>query len=225
MDPRDLPDARLRVQARQRDRAAEILREAVADGRLDVEELHARLPGALNAFTREDLYRVLYDLVPEAELPKVVAEGAMSFGDAPGMSWENPLIIRSDWKGHETKTYWDLPPFLEIIGTGWGQVTLDCILARTITKAIDIVITGSPQVTIIVPEGWGVDVQQLNASGASAEINSSVPTRPTGDFPRLILRGSTTMPVKVREGGNWWDRRRVQKAKAEAERAQLTDGS
>lgn len=223
MDPRDLPDARLRVQARQRDRAAEILREAVADGRLDVEELHSRLPGALNAFTREDLYRVLFDLVPEADLPKVVAEDALPFGDGPGMSWENPLIIRSGWKGHETKERWDLPPFIEIIGKDWGTVTLDCTLARPLAKAIDVVITGNPQVVIIVPEGWGVDVQQLNVSGASGQITSFVPSRSVGDHPRIILRGSTTMPVKVRER-NWWDRRRAGKL-TQREQLQLTDGT
>ena len=55
MDFRDLPDGRLRATAQQRDHAAAILREAVVDGRLNVEELNARLPTALNAFTREDL--------------------------------------------------------------------------------------------------------------------------------------------------------------------------
>lgn len=220
MDPRDLRDARLRVQARQRDHAAEILREAVADGRLTVEELHSRLPGALNAFTREDLYRVLYDLVPEADLPKVVADVA-PLGEGPGMSWDNPLIIRSDWQGHTTKEPWDLPPFVEIIGTGWGTVTLDCVLARPIGKVFDIVITGNPTVKIVVPEGWGVDVQQLNVSGAAGQIESMVPTRPIGDHPRLILRGSTTMSVKVNEP-TWWDRRRVAKALASPERPQLT---
>ena len=35
-------------------------------------------------------------------------------------------------------------------------------------------------------------------SGQSGTISSMVPTRPVGDLPRLILRGSTTMPVKVR---------------------------
>ena len=44
MDYRDLPDGRLRVTAQQRDHAAAILREAVVDGRLNVDELNARLP-------------------------------------------------------------------------------------------------------------------------------------------------------------------------------------
>ena len=85
------------------------------------------------------------------------------------------------------------------------------------------VITGNPQVVIIVPEGWGVDVQQLNVSGASGQITSFVPSRSVGDHPRIILRGSTTMPVKVRER-NWWDRRRAEKL-TEREQLQLTDGT
>ena len=63
------------------------------DGRLNVDELNARLPTALNAFTREDLYRILDDLVPSAALPAVVAE-QVPLGDGPGMRWENPLLIR-----------------------------------------------------------------------------------------------------------------------------------
>lgn len=197
MDFHDIPDGRLRVTALQRDHAAAILREAVADGRLEVEELSARLPTALNAHTREDLYRILDDLVPAADLPAIVAD-AVPMGDGPGMSWENPLLIRAGWMGHKEEGVWDLPPFVEIIGTGWGSVKLDCQLARPLRKVVDVVITGNPTVTIIVPEGWGVDVQQLNVSGQSGTIGSMVPTRPMGDHPRLILRGSTTMPVKVR---------------------------
>ncbi len=207
MDFRDLPDGRLRVTAQQRDHAAAILREAVVDGRLTVEELNARLPTALNAFTREDLYRILDDLVPAAELPAVVAE-QVALGDGPGMSWENPLLIRSSWAGHKLEGAWELPPFLEVLGTGWGTVKLDCTHARPLAKVIDVVITGNPSVTIIVPDGWGVDVQQLNISGASGSINSMVPTRPVGPNPRIILRGSTTMTVKVRNPGKW-DRRAI----------------
>ena len=54
------------------------------DGRLNVDELNARPPTALNAFTREDLYRILDDLVPSAALPAVVAE-QVPLGDGPGM--------------------------------------------------------------------------------------------------------------------------------------------
>ena len=197
MDYPDLPDGRLRVTNQQRDNAAAILREAVVDGRLNVDELSARLPTALNAFSRDDLYRVLHDLVPATDLPAIVAE-QVSLGDGPGMRWENPLLIRSSWSGHQQDGTWDLPPFVEILGTGWGGVKLNCTLARPLARVIDVVITGNPAVTLIVPEGWGVDVQQLNVSGQSGTINSMVPSRPIGDHPRLILRGSTTMAVKVR---------------------------
>lgn len=203
------PDARLRVTAQQRDHAATILREAVVDGRLSVEEMSARLPSALAAHTREDIYRILDDLVPAADLPAVVAE-SVPLGEGEGMSWENPLFIRSDWKGHEKIGDWSLPPFVEIIGTGWGGVTLNCVHARPLAPVIDVVITGNPSVNIVVPEGWGVDVQQLNVSGQSGTISSLVPSRPMGEHPRLILRGGTTMPVKVRQPSKR-DLRKLQK--------------
>lgn len=62
MDYPDLPDGRLRVTNQQRDNAAAILREAVVDGRLNVDELSARLPTALNAFSR-DLHHTTSRLV------------------------------------------------------------------------------------------------------------------------------------------------------------------
>lgn len=197
MDIHDLPDGRLRVTAQQRDHAASILREAVVDGRLTVEEMNARLPAALNAHSREDLYRILDDLVPAAELPGVVSEN-VPLGDGVGMGWDNPLMIRTNWAGTKKLGEWDLPPFIEILATGWGNVTLNCTMARPLSKVIDVVISGNPTVHIVVPEGWGVDVQQLNSSGSTGSIESYVPTRPTDDNPRLILRGNTTMPVKVR---------------------------
>ncbi|NLE99167.1 MAG: DUF1707 domain-containing protein [Propionibacterium sp.] len=202
----------------QRDHAASILREAVADGRLSVEELNARLGTALNAHAREDLYRILDDLIPAAELHATVALN-VPMGDGPGMSWENPLLIRSNWAGHTREGEWDLPPFIEIIGTGWGSVKLDCTLARPLMKVIDVVITGNPGMNIIVPDGWGVDVQQLNVSGQSGTINSRVPTRPTGGMPRMILRGSTTMPVHVRNPS-----RRQQRALARRQQQAITAG-
>lgn len=206
-DAHEIPDSRLRVTAKQRDVAARILREALVDGRLQVEELEARLPSALNAFTREDIYRVLDDLVPAADLPKVVADETPK-GEGPGMSWENPLIIRTDWKGYEELGAWDLPPFIEIIGVSFGSVVLNCMFARPLADVIDVVITGNASVLIVVPEGWGVDLQQLNLHGSGGTINSRVPTRPVGAHPRLILRGSTSYSVRIREP-NTWDLRRA----------------
>lgn len=222
-DIHELPDGRLRVTARQRDIAAGILREALVDGRLEPEELEGRLPSALNAFTRADLYRVLDDLVPAADLPKLVGETG-PVGDGPGMSWENPLLIRTDWKGWEELDAWDLPPFVEVLGTGYASVTLNCITARPLANVIDVVITGNASVNVIVPEGWGVDLQQLNLHGSGGTITSQVPTRPTPGNPRLILRGSTSYSVRIREP-NWWDRRRMrrhQEQLAKGERPAIT---
>lgn len=221
MDIHDLPDGRLRVTAQQRDHAASILREAVVDGRLSVEEMNARLPAALNAHARADLYRILDDLVPSADLPSVVGEN-VPMGEGVGMSWENPLMIRSNWSGTKKLGEWDLPPFVEILGTGYGSVTLNCTMARPLASVIDVVVSGNPTVRIVVPEGWGVDVQQLNTS-ATGSVESYLPTRPTDGNPRLILRGSTTMPVKVRTPSRL-DLRALQKHQrqlAKQERSQL----
>lgn len=86
------PEDHLRVTAGQRDQAASVLREATADQRLTFEEFEARLPRALTAVTRRDLYDLLEDLVPSEELSNVIVD-AVNLGTAPGMSWDNPYVI------------------------------------------------------------------------------------------------------------------------------------
>ena len=51
LDISHLPEPGLRVTGVQRERAATILREAAADGRIPFEELEVRMPGTLEAPT------------------------------------------------------------------------------------------------------------------------------------------------------------------------------
>ena len=106
LDISHLPEPGLRVTGVQRERAATILREAAADGRIPFEELEVRMPGTLEAVVRADLYRVLVDLVPDAELPRLVA-APIPDSREPGMRWEDPLLIHTDWKGYRRCAPWD----------------------------------------------------------------------------------------------------------------------
>jgi len=204
------PDAQLRVTAAQRDHAAAELREAAADERLDFDELEARIPVVLAAKTRGDLIAVLRDLVPAARMDAVVGVET-PLGSGVGFSWEEPWVLQSkDWEAIKLIGEWWLPPFMELVDTGFG-IHLNATLATPLAPVIDVVVTGKGKVVLVVPDGWGVDVTQLTAdAGQVSGMSSTVRSRPERGKPRLVLRGSFGGTVIVRHPG-WWDRRAIAK--------------
>lgn len=206
----DYPDAQLRVTAAQRDRAAVELREAAADERIDFDELEARIPAVLAARTRGDLIAVLRDLVPAAQMDAVVGVETPR-GSGVGFSWEEPWVLQvQNWDAIKLIGEWRLPPFMELVDSGWG-IHLNATLATALAPVIDIVVTGKGKVVLVVPEGWGVDVTQVTAHGGDGTgVSSMVRSRPDRGLPRLVLRGSFWGTVVIRYP-NWWDRRAVAK--------------
>ena len=184
-----LPDPGLRVSGAERQKAIAVLREAAADERITFDELEARLPGALQAKDRSALYRILGDLVPAARLGTMF-DGAVVESDAPGMSWEHPLLIETDWKGFTQDGLWEVPPFLEVLGSGYGTVTLDLTRATPLAPVIDIVLTGNPVVKILVPEGWGGPIYSSSTSCSKA-TRALVPGRRFLRARRKASRGSS----------------------------------
>ena len=207
LDISHLPEPGLRVTGVQRERAATILREAAADGRIPFEELEVRMPGTLEAVVRADLYRVLVDLVPDAELPRLVA-APIPDSREPGMRWEDPLLIHTDWKGYRRCAPWDVPPFIELIGGSLGKFYLNFVGTNPLAPVIDLVISGTAGVTLVVPKEWGADLQQLSIQRGviGAEITSKVPTRLPAGPARLVVRGTTTGKVQVRNPTAWDNR-------------------
>lgn len=207
LDISHLPEPGLRVTGVQRERAATILREAAADGRIPFEELEVRMPGTLEAVVRADLYRVLVDLVPDAELSRLVA-APIPDSREPGMRWEDPLLIHTDWKGYRRCAPWDVPPFIELIGGSLGKFYLNFVGTNPLAPVIDLVISGTAGVTLVVPKEWGADLQQLSIQRGviGAEITSKVPTRLPAGQTRLVVRGSTTGKVQVRNPTAWDNR-------------------
>ncbi|MGJ6980494.1 DUF1707 SHOCT-like domain-containing protein [Aestuariimicrobium soli] len=201
----------LRVGTAQREHALEVLRNAAADGRLTFEELESRVPRALGAVTRGDIADVLGDLVPAEQLDQSIAESLV--GEGPGYSWDEPLVlIGSTWHLLSVEGPWEVPPFLEVHAS-YGGCRLDFSQATTRTRVIDLVLIGYlGAVTIIVPEGWGVDTTTYQSERTTTE-QKGVLTRPRKGLPRIILRGQASGSVKVRLPTDA-DRRRVIKRQA-----------
>lgn len=191
-----VPDGRLRVTSGQRENAVAIVREAAADGRLDFAELDQRVGTALRSKTREDLAEILADLVPTDEMGTALAT-AGPMGEGPGFSWEKPLMIEGDWRRRTIRRgVWEVPPFLEVSTGAAASVMLDMTHANCRSRIVDLMVTSAGgTVTVVVPEGWGVDIQGVQSGGMSATIASRVPTR--GE-PRIIVRGRTAGALKVR---------------------------
>ena len=211
-------DRQLRVGNPQRDHAIEILRGAAADGRLDFDELDARVSAALGAGTRADLAAILDDLVPSSDLDAELGAG-VPIGDGPGYSWDEPLLLRADHRAVKIGGDWVVPPFVEIV-TGWRGAILDFTASRPASPVIDIVVGGRwGTVLIVVPDGWGVDMQSLNA-GSETTVSTVVPSRPRRGLTRLILRGRASGGVTVRTP-TAWDLRRAASGKLQPPVTQL----
>ncbi len=202
-------DPQLRVGTAQRERAIEVIREAAADGRLDFDELEARVPRALAAVTRGDLALLLRDLVPSADLDAVLGNTA-AVGEGVGFRWEEPLLIQAKGDSILVCGVWDVPPFIEVQVTSWGA-KLNFTQARPLAKLIDLVLVGGGwgSVALVVPEGWGVDTQGLQSDGQST-VTSKVPTRPAPGMPRIVVRGRTTGNMQARHPSSFdlWQARR-----------------
>lgn len=194
----ELIDGHLRITPAQRERALATLRDAAADERLRFEELEARTAVVLAARTRAELAGPLYDLVPTAELPGATAEA--SLGEGPGMSWDHPLVLRGHtwWRTERFEGAWEVPPFLEV-NASKGPVLLDFQRATILTPVIDIVINATwlGAVTLIVPEGWGVDMTQA-MGGANVSVASEIDTRPAPGMPLLLIRGQVGGGITAR---------------------------
>lgn len=195
----DVPDGHLRVTTRQRDNSVAVLRDAAADGRLSFDELDQRVGIALGASTRDDLAAVLCDLVPAAQMTEAL-ETTAPLGDGPGYRWEEPLLVMGEWcRTTRLDGAWVVPPFLEVNTDAVGLVKLDMTHASIHSRVIDLVIASAGgTITLVVPEGWGVDTQEVQTDGMNARISSRVPTRPGRGAPRIVVRGRTAGGLKVR---------------------------
>lgn len=182
------PDDQLRITSTQREHAIELLRQAAADGRLDFEEMNARLPIGLEARTQGELRRIVGDLVPSAELAAFLNDMTPPL-QGPGATWDNPLVLGREKTAVKLEGTWEVPPFIELYCSVWHVARLDFVEAVALAPVIDLVVVAhgaSPQ--FIFPPGWGADTERLTV-GNSGWFTSNVSTRPEKGLPRVVLRG------------------------------------
>jgi hypothetical protein len=185
----------LRISDTDRDRAAEVLREAHAQGRITVDELDERLTSVLSAKTFADLVPVTRDL------PAVSAEAAADpkaparsrIGGSPRFRMSLAILGGASRDGA-----WVVPPEYKAIAT-LGGIKLDMsdstfAEAETVIKAYAVL--GGMEIT--VPEDAEVDVGAIGIMGG-IDHGGEGPGAPGG--PRIRIVGVAVMGgIEVKRG-------------------------
>ncbi|MGC9536218.1 DUF1707 SHOCT-like domain-containing protein [Streptomyces sp. UG1] len=183
----------LRASDADRERVAEVLRDALAEGRLDMAEFEERLDATYQARTYGDLAPITRDLpVGAVAAPKV---DMVKKAEAPEGSWQGRIVGgegSSTWgvavmSGFQRKGRWTAPKRFNCF-TFWGGGEIDLREANFADREIEIncvAIMGGMQV--IVPPGVEVVVRGIGIMGGFDHREEGVPGDPGA--PRVIVTG------------------------------------
>ncbi|MGW0705011.1 DUF1707 SHOCT-like domain-containing protein [Streptomyces sp. NPDC002643] len=199
----DLPDhpaaEDLRASDADRERVAEQLRDAVAEGRLDMEEFQERLEATYKARTYGELAPITRDLPGAGTVapPTVVPDPAVSLVKRPEgeLSWADRITggeSTSTWgvavmSGFERKGRWTVPKRFDCFAF-WGGGELDLRDAYFAEREVTInVVAIMGGVNVVVPPGVEVVVRGIGVMGGFDHGEEGVPGDPGA--PRVIITG------------------------------------
>ncbi len=196
-NPKDgtVPTPALRVSDADREAAAQRLRDASTEGRLDLIELEDRLTSVYASKTRGQLDELLADL-PADRLAARAEEAASA----------EPLVLRTKSGSLKKAGYWSVPSRISAECTS-GTIRLDFTQARCPHREVSVEVSArSGTVLLVVPKGWGVNVDQ--ASATSGAIRNKVGELSEPGCPVLRVRGkvlSGTIKARYprRSFGDW----------------------
>ncbi|MET9959056.1 DUF1707 domain-containing protein [Streptomyces sp. NPDC006326] len=200
------PLPELRASDADRERVVERLRDAVAEGRLDMEEFEERLEAAYTSRTYAELEPLTRDLPAAGTAPAgapspVAGAGAGAWagtgtgtgaevwrdriggGGVPGASATAVAVM----SGFQRKGGWTVPARFNAVAF-WGGGELDLREARFAEREVVIncvAIMGGIEIT--VPPGVEVDVRGFGFMGAFDQRESQGPTSPGA--PRVVVTG------------------------------------
>ncbi|MCL7427535.1 DUF1707 domain-containing protein [Streptomyces sp. YS415] len=182
----DLPE--LRASDADRERVAEILRDALAEGRLDMEEFEERLDATYKARTYGELAPITRDLPASPAVSMV--KGPVADG-----SWRGRIVGgegSSTWgvavmSGFERKGRWTVPRrFTGFAFWGGGELDLreaDFADGEVVINCVAIM----GGMNVIVPPGVEVVVRGIGVMGGFDHREEGVPGDPGA--PRVIVTG------------------------------------
>jgi hypothetical protein len=149
----------LRASDADRDRVIELLRAAVADGRLDQAEFDERVDAALAARTIDALAPLTADLIA---VPGSDAALALPLAPAPAEPAAELLTIRERHGSVHRDGRWTLPRRLRL-HTSWSDVMLD--LTGAVRSGPELIIemqVRGGNVELVLAPGMAVDANELS---------------------------------------------------------------
>lgn len=210
----------LRIGNAERQEAIVLLQRAAAEGRLTPDELDERAARAQAAVTYADLDLLFADLPVPPPSERFGQPFAGSRPERPGWSPDHRLALTAGISRERRRGPWEIPPFVRVSGD-FGSVLLDCRQATCLAPVIDIdVAGGAGSVRIIVPDGWGVNTEQVTKGWGT--LRNRVQSQPDPGQPLLMLHGTAGVgSVRIRAATSQ-SRRRRQRGKPG--RTQLPSG-
>ncbi|MER5176917.1 DUF1707 domain-containing protein [Streptomyces sp. NPDC002896] len=182
----------LRASDTDRERVAEHLRDALAEGRLDMAEFEERLEATYNARTYGELVPLTRDLPagsvavplvkPSADSPAQTGGWASRIGGEGTSSWGVAIMA-----GFQRKGQWTVPRRFTSFAF-WGGGEIDLREARFAEREVVInciAIMGG--MNVVVPPGVEVVVRGIGIMGGFDHREEGVPGEPGA--PRVIVTG------------------------------------
>lgn len=179
VDPREM-----RVSDAEREHVAGLLQKAVGRGLITLDEFTERTDIALAAKTRGQLNSVLIDIMDVRPT-------------APAVPVEQPLVLRTGAGNVKQSGHWVVPRAITA-ECRMGNVSIDFTQAECPHSEVTLHATvGSGNITVIVPRGWTVRMEEAT-SGMGSVVNKATDP-PDPELPVLRVYGRAGMGhVKVR---------------------------
>jgi hypothetical protein len=169
----------------------EQLRDAAAEGRIDLDELDSRLEQALESKTYAEL------AVLTADLPRLNSSES-----------QPPLVLKGGMHGASRGPgRWEVPGHVVAHG-GMGGVKVD--FTRTQCRLTEVAVEAYGQmagVTIVIPDAWAADTSGMDPA-VGGLTDKTTPDRLPGT-PLIRLTGSGGMAGVVIRHPNRWERRKL----------------
>ncbi|MGE4426754.1 MAG: DUF1707 domain-containing protein [Solirubrobacteraceae bacterium] len=217
MEPEAIPPAR-RASDAERDRVADLLRGAMGEGRLTVDELDERMQAALAARTHDDLLTLLTDLMSTEDASRALTVPTRSRPTRRDSAvTADPMPVRAEERertgwvlgimgGSSRKGRWRVQRRTNVINF-WGGTDLDLTDAELSAEAVDIrIVSIMGGGSIIVPPGADLQVSELALMGGN-DIQAADPELTPHDAPVVRVRLISIMGgAEVRRRSRQWDR-------------------
>ncbi|MFI1199280.1 DUF1707 domain-containing protein [Streptomyces sp. NPDC020883] len=179
-------EADMRASDADRDRIAEILREALAEGRLDAEEHAERIDAVYRAKTVGELEPVVRDLPAAARRPEPGAE-PYAYGPGGPVPDQNLVAIFS---AANRKGRWRVPPRINAVAI-FGSVEIDLTEAVFPQQRVQINVTSVlGSVEIRVPENVTL---RSSGSGILGSFEVEAHDAEDGNAPEVDVNGFTLL--------------------------------